>query len=147
MVKFYNINGDIMDTYHIFVIKKEIYNTYKDNPYSLYKSLYNLYNTNKDDLKLGISIYSQLCNIVNIKKITEYIKLLPIIRETNNKYLISKDNKKAIIILKYSNIIYKYTNINQDILYILNSYSEYLFACNFKKNNYYWIKEKINIEE
>ena len=80
-----------MDTYHIFCIRKEAYNIYKDNPKSLYKTLYNLYNFNKSDLKLGISIYNELCYKINTNKLKEYIKLLPIKRFVKNKYLINKN--------------------------------------------------------
>jgi hypothetical protein len=126
-----------METYHIFTIKKEIYNTYKNNPESLYKTLYNLYNINKKDTKLGLSIYNEICYITNIKKLKEYIKLLPITKNIKNKYLINKN----ILIIKPSNIILKYNNISEDIIYILNNYYNYLFACNFKTNDFYWINE------
>ena len=137
----YNILGDIMDEYHIFAIKKDIYNTYKNNSKALYQTLYNLYKMNKKDLKLGIGIYNQLCNIIDIKKIKQYIKLLPITRKTNNKYLIVENNIKTIIILKYSNIIYKQNNMNNNIIYALNSYYEYLFACDFENKEYYWLND------
>lgn len=130
-----------MDTYHIFAIKKDIYNTYKNNSYSLYKTLYNLYNTNKEDLKLGISIYNQLCFLINTKKIKEYIELAPVIRKTNSKYLIVENSNKTILIIKHSNIICKYEKINKNIFYILNNCYGYLFACNFQNNDYYWANE------
>ena len=57
-----------MNNYHIFAIKKEVYNVYKDNEYSLFKLLYNLYNLNKTDLNYGITLYNQLCYPINIKK-------------------------------------------------------------------------------
>ena len=141
MVAFYNIIGDIMETYHIFAIKKEIYNTYKNNPNSLYKTLFNLYKMNKEDLKLGIEIYNQLCNIIDVKNIKKYIELLPIIRKAKNKYLILENNKKSVIILKYSRIIYKQERINENIKYILNNHYKYFFICNFNNNNYYWLNE------
>ena len=124
-----------MQICHIFSIKKEIYNIYKNNSESLYKILYNLYNTNKKDLNLGLSIYDEICYITNINKLKEYIKLLPITRNIKNKYIINKN----ILIIKPSNIILKYNNISEDIIYILNNYYNYLFACNFKTNDFYWI--------
>ena len=126
-----------MNTYHIFCIRKEAYNIYKDNPKSLYKTFYNLYNFNKSDLKLGISIYNELCYKINTNKLKEYIKLLPIKRFVKNKYLINKN----IVIIKPSNIILKTNDLNKDIIYILNNYYSYLFACDFKNKNYYWLNE------
>lgn len=126
-----------MVTYNIFSIKKEIYIIYKNNPKSLYKTLYNLNNLNKSDLNLGLSIYNEICNIINKQKITKYINLLPITRNVKNKYLINKN----VIIINSSKITLKYNEINEDIIYTLNNYNKYLFACDFKNNKYYWLNE------
>ena len=126
-----------MEKFHVFKIKKEIYDTYKNNSNSLYRILFNLYNTNRQDLKLGLSIYNEICYIIDIRKIKEYIELLPITRNVKNKYLINKNS----IVLKPSNIILKYNSINKDIVFILNNYYKYFFVCDFKNNNFYWLNE------
>ena len=128
-----------MNNYHIFAIKKEIYNVYKNNEYSLYKLLYNLYNLNKTDLKYGITLYNQLCYPINIKKIEEYLELIENIRKWKNRYMISENNELSIIIIKPSNIIYKTNSISQNIIYILNNYYKHLFICEFDKKDYYWL--------
>lgn len=132
-----------MNTYHIFAIKKDIYIIYKKNSYSLYKVLYNLYNLNKIDLKYGITLYNQLCNVINIKKLKKTFELLDNTRKGNNRYLITYNNKKSLIILKPSHIIYKTKDIQKLHLYILNDYNNYLFICNFTTKKYFWIKEEI----
>lgn len=126
-----------MNTYSIFNIKKEIYNIYKNNSKSLYKTLYNLSNINKKDINLGISIYNEICIAFNKEKITKYIELLPIIKQNKNKYIINKN----IIIINPSRIIIKANKIDSDIIYILNNYSKCLFICNFNNNEYYWLNE------
>ena len=128
-----------MNNYHIFAIKKEVYNVYKDNEYSLFKLLYNLYNLNKTDLNYGITLYNQLCYPINIKKLEEYLKLLDNIRKGKNRYIISEKNIHSELILKPSNIIYKTDNISKNITYILNNYYKYLFICEFNKKEYNWI--------
>lgn len=128
-----------MNNYHIFAIKKEAYNVYKDNEYSLFKLLYNLYNLNKTDLNYGITLYNQLCYPINIKKIEEYLKLLDNIKKSKNKYIINEKNIDSELILKPSNIIYKTNNISKNITYILNNYYKYLFICEFNKKEYNWI--------
>ena len=128
-----------MNNYHIFAIKKEVYNVYKDNEYSLFKLLYNLYNLNKTDLNYGITLYNQLCYPINIKKIEEYLKLLDNIKKIKNKYILNEKNIDSELILKPSNIIYKTNNISKNITYILNSYYKYLFICEFNKKEYNWI--------
>ena len=126
-----------MKEYYIFSIKKEIYNIYKNNPMSLYKTLNNLNNIKENDLKLGLSIYNEICNAFNKEKIIKYIKLLPIKRNIKNNYLINKN----IIIINHSRIIIKTNNVDNDIIYILNNYSKYLFICNFNNNEYYWLND------
>ena len=126
-----------METYYIFNIKKEIYEIYKNNPKSLYKILLNLKNMKKQDINLGLSIYNEICNIINKKKIIKYINLLPVIKTKSNKYLINKN----IIIINPSRIIMQTNEINEDIIYTLNNYNKNLFMCNFKKNEYYWLNE------
>lgn len=132
-----------MNTYHIFAIKKETYNIYKNNEYSLYKLIYNLYNINKEDINYGITLYNQLCYPINKKIIEEYLELIHKIRIGKNRYMISENNNKSILIVKPSNIIYKTIELSEDIIYILNNYYKYLFICNFKEKDYKWIN---NIE-
>ncbi len=128
-----------MNNYHIFAIKKEVYNVYKDNEYSLFKLLYNLYNLNKTDLNYGITLYNQLCYPININKLEEYLKLINNIRKGKNRYMVSEKNIHSELILKPSNIICKTDNISKNITYILNNYYKYLFICEFNKKDYNWI--------
>lgn len=126
-----------METYYIFEIKKEIHEIYKNKPSSLYKTLYNLNNINKEDIKLGLSIYNEMCYTINKSKLKNYIKLLPITRNVKDKFLINKN----IITIRKSCIELKTNDINKDITYILNNYSKYLFICNFKNKYYSWLNE------
>lgn len=126
-----------MKTYNIFQIKKEIYNIYKANTKSLYKTLYNLNHINKTDINLGLSIYNEICNTIDKEKIKKYINLLDIAKQSKNKYLINKN----IIIIKPSRIIIKANKIDENIIYILNNYNKYLIICNFENKEYYWINE------
>ena len=115
-----------MNKYYIFEIKKEIYNTYKGKEKNLFKLIYNLYNLNKEDLTYGITLYNQLCNIINKNKIEKYLDVLNI------------KHKKELII-KPSHIIYITNKIDINIIYILNTYSKTLFICEFTKKQYNWI--------
>lgn len=130
-------------TYHLFIIKKDVYEIYKDKTYALYKLLFNLYNLNKSDFTYGITLYNQLCDIVNTKKIKQYFELLDKVRIGKNKYYLIEDNIKQLIIIKPSHIIYKTDKESTNILYILSNYSKYIFICNFKENLYYFIDDKI----
>ncbi len=128
-----------MNNYHIFLIKKEVYNIYKNNEHSLYKLLYNLYKLNKTDLNYGITLYNQLCNTINAKKIHEYLKIINNIEILNNKYIILNNKQKTILIPKPSNITYITNKLDNNIIFILNNYSRYLFICEFNKKEYNWL--------
>ena len=130
-----------METYNIIKIKKEIYYKYKNNTQELYKIIYNLYTLNKKDITYGITIYHQICEIIN-ENINKYIKLISYKKE-KNKYTIIEKNNKSLLIIKPSNIIYKTNKINKNTFYILNNYNKYLLICNFKKQEYFWIKDEI----
>ena len=132
-----------MNNYHIFAIKKEVYKTYKNNEYSLFKILFNLYNMNKNDMNYGITLYNQLCYPINKKLIEDYLELIHNIRKGNNKYMITENKNNSILIIKPSNIIYKTNKISENITYILNNYYKYLFICEFDKKDYKWVN---NIE-
>jgi len=130
--------------YHLFIIKKELYDVYKNKKYSLYKLLYNLYNLNKADLTYGVTLYNQLCDTVNIKRLKYYFELLDKVRIGKDKYYLVEDDIEHTIIIRPSHIIYKTNKENKTILYILNNYSKYIFACDFSIQEFYWINEKIN---
>lgn len=130
-----------MNKYHIFAIKKEIYNIYKNNSYSLYKVLYNLYKINKPDLNYGITLYNQICYPINVFNIKPKFLLLENIKIDKNKYILICNNKKSLIIFKPSRIIYKTDKIESIYLFILNEYYNYFFACDFDSNSYFWINK------
>jgi hypothetical protein len=122
----------------MFEIKKEIYEIYKNKKYSLYKLLYNLYHINKTDIQYGIALYNQICNTINKNKIKQYLEILKT-KKQNNKYELQNE----VIIIKPSHIIYKTKNLNKNTLYIISNYSKYIFICNFKTSEYYFIEEKL----
>ena len=127
--------------YYLFIIKKEIYNTYKNKTFSLYKLLFNLYNLNKADLTYGITLYNQLCDTKKKKKIKQYFELLNKVRIGKNKYYFLENNIKHLIIIKPSHIIYQTEKISENIIYILSNYSKYIFICNFKENEFFFLEE------
>lgn len=107
---------------HIFDIKENIYKTYKNNEYELYKLLHNLCTIKKENLSFGLTLYNQICNKINKTKLEQYTKIL---------------NKKLTI--KPSCI--KIKSLDEETIYILNNYSNNLFICDFNKNTYKWLNK------
>ena len=129
--------------YYLFIIKKEIYEIYKNKTYSLYKLLYNLYHLNKDDLSYGIILYNQICSTININKLKSYFDILNKIKIGKNTYTIIENKDKHLIIIKPSHIIYKTDNISINLLYVISNYSKYVFICNFKDKEFFFLEEKL----
>lgn len=131
--------GDFfMQTYQIFEIKEDIYYIYKNDPYKLYKILYNLSNMNKIDITYALTLYNQICNKIKKNKIKQEIDILKT-KHKQNIYLINYKEHKTYIIIKPTRIIIKTKHLKPIILFLLNEYNKHLFICNFETNKYFWI--------
>lgn len=129
-----------MKTYHVFIIKQDIYIKYINKQDELYKILYSLYHLNKKNIQYGIQIYNQLCCKINKEKIIKYINQNKNIKKINQIIIINNE----IIIIKPSRIIIKTTKLTKNITTILAQYNKNFFICDFKLNNYNWINNEIN---
>lgn len=130
-----------MNVYYLFLVKKDVYNVYSKNSYSLYKLFYNLYNLNRVDFNYGVTLYNQLCDNINVSRLKYYFELTDNIRKGNNRYMMED---KSLVLLRPSCILYKKEGDFDTLFYLLNSFSHYFFACNFKCDDYFWVKNKIN---
>lgn len=125
-----------MRKYYLFVINDYFYDSYKDNPLALYKTLENLYNL-KDNFNYGTSLYKQICNVIDVDTLENYI---------TNKYSNIKSVDKHNILFKDTLIklahpcIIIYTSKNiPNILRSLVYYSNNIFICDFNNNDYFWL--------
>lgn len=131
-----------MRTYYLFRIKNEFYDIYLKNPYSLYKTLENLYSYKNRDLNLGISLFTQLCEFHNVDLLDFYFSSKKYPKKNKTYILKSKKNNEITLLTINPSIIKIKTNINiPKILKILNYYSMYIFACDFKNKDYFWINK------
>lgn len=129
-----------MRKYFLFNIDKEYYPIYKNNPYTLYKTLEKLYNLKSNEISYGLSIFNQICKTYNKNILTDYIeKKYEKLYKNNNKYYIKNEN--LIIEINYS-VIVILTNLNlPNILMNLNYYSKNIFVCDFINKDYFWIND------
>ena len=63
-----------MRKYYLFIINKDYKSIYSSNSNTLYQMLYNLYKLSFDDLRIGFSIYNQICKTFNKKILMNYFK-------------------------------------------------------------------------
>ncbi len=132
-----------MRIYHLFIIKSEFYSSYVNNPISLYKTLENLYKFSMKDYRFGISLYHQLCELHKIDILENYCvkKNFP---KRKNRYLLTQSFEKEKTILEIRpSVLVVYSNRNiPSIFNILHYYSSYIFVCDFKNKDYFWLSNQ-----
>ena len=126
-----------MTKYYLFIIKKRNLNIYKNKSYVLYKMLEKLYSLKAYDFSYGLNIYNELCDLINVKLLEDYISN-HLEHEIKNKLIKINNNyvslKKPCIIL--------YTNTKRNELFkLFNIYNPHIFVCNFKNHDYFWLNE------
>lgn len=129
-----------MRTYKLFVIKKDIYNIYKDKPLSLYKTLYNLSNIEKENLQLGVTLYHQLCDVFDVNRLEKYMEDKYKLEKKNGIY--SVGNNKMLI--KPSRTIIK-TNTNIPNIFIdFKCYNRLIFVVDFEQEDFFFLADDYN---
>lgn len=127
-----------MKEYNLFVIKKEYYDYYQKNPLFLFDILKKLYYM-KEDFNYGISLYSQLCERINIFNLKYYL---------NKKYKLDNERifyvDKTFVELKHTRIIIRGINYN-NLLEDFKTYSKNIFVCDFINNDYFWLTGKVTL--
>lgn len=141
----YNINGDTMRKYYLFIIKKDFSNVYKNNANTLYITLDNIYKLKNKNLIYGISVYNQLCQVFDVDIIDNYLsnKSRKYIKKYHNKFFINDvyAGQKTCIQVNHSCIVIK-TNSNMPYaLQIFSWYSNDIFVCDFVNNDYFWLDD------
>ena len=135
------INGDNMRKYYLFSIRREFYDVYKKNSYVLYKTLENLYSLKKENLQYGVSLFHQICNLID--KESMHLLFSEYIRVNKNKYLINEGKEESVIIIKNPYILYN-TNMNlPPSMGKLYSDNKFIFVIDFKNEDYFWLEDHI----
>lgn len=150
----YNINGDIMRKYYLFIIKNDFSKVYKNNAHTLYVTLDNIYKLKNRNFIYGISIYNQLCQVFDADIIDNYLsnKSKKYIKKYHNKFFINDvyAREKTCIQVNHSCIVIKTNSNIPYALRIFSWYSNNIFVCDFVNNDYFWLSDyttsKINYE-
>jgi len=128
--------------YYLFTIKKEYYEIYKKNPLVLYKTIENLYKLKKDDLSYGITLYNQICDIIDINRLKNYFNHIKE-KSNGNKYLIKLNNQFTFFDFHYSCIICKSCKNYPTVFNTLNYYNKYIFVCDFYNRDYFFLNKDV----
>lgn len=132
-----------MRKYYLFVIRKEVYEIYKNNPGALFRTLQNLYHLKNEDLEYGISLYHQLCEVFQVNRLEEYIiekyhleKKRDIFFYENN-YLMIKPSRVILV-----------TNVNMPNIFIdFKCYNRLIFVIDFDMQDYFFLCDDYNIRK
>ena len=142
-----------MKEYYIFNIKKEFMRLYKDKPSQLFYIFNRIYYMKEIDKAYGYNLFCQISDFFDKKELNRYItnrykdKIMYSVANSehiiNNLFL----NEISILKVKSSNIKIE-TNVEHPAFFkVLKEYSLNLFICDFKEQNFYFlknIKTKIN---
>lgn len=136
-----------MKTYYIFKIKKEFVNLYKDTPSVLYNILKNIYYLEREEADYGYNLFKQLTIPLNKNKLDRDIFLkfhqdIPYSKRKNTHY-INNLYRNEISRLTINNSYLK-LEVEQNFstfFKILEEESDDLFACSFKKVDFFFLNE------
>lgn len=129
-----------MRKYFLFSIQKEYYDVYHKNPMVLYKTLENLYHLKKDNINFGLSLYKQICNIIDVNRLKYYFEQV-CIKKRDRKYLVVSNKEAVVFNIYYSCIVCKTVKNYPKGLKILNYYDKYLFVCDFENKDYFFLND------
>lgn len=129
-----------MRKYYLFVIRKEVYQYYTKNEAKLFESLQYLYYLQKEDLEYGYSLFHQLCEPFDIKRLQNYFEDKYQLQGKNGKYEISN----CYLYLKPSRVIIR-TNVNMPGIFIdFKCYNRLIFVVDFEMKDYFFLCQDYN---
>lgn len=130
-----------MPRYYAFLVKNNIRKLYIDKEVDLYILLKKLYKTNDNNIVLRISVYNQLFELFDVKKIMNYLDKKINIKKNKNKYLfnISECYEKTLIEINHSSFVIITNIYNPSIFKSLKYIYNDIFICDFNNNRYMFL--------
>lgn len=143
----YTKDGDIMRVYFLFDVKDEFINLYKDNERVLFNILRQIYYLQKEEVKYGYNLFSQLTNRIDNTDLDKYIYIklhqnIPYSKREKIHYFnnLYRDEISRLIVKK-SYIKLEAEQINSSFFKVLNDYCKNFFVCEFKYQDYFFLDD------
>ena len=136
-----------MKVYYIFKIKKEFVNLYKDTPSVLYNILKNIYYLEKEEVDYGYNLFNQLITPINKSKLDRSIFLkfhqdIPYSKRKDTHYINNLyRNEISRLTINKSYLKLEIEQNFSSFCKILDDELDNLFACSFKKVDFFFIEE------
>ena len=143
-----------MKEFYIFNIKSEFARLYKDKPSQLFFIFNRIYNMKSIDKKYGYNLFEQVSMFFDKDNINLFIRDSYIddlmYSNTKNEHIINNLylGEVSILTVKSSHLKIESNNDHPSFINILKKYNPHLFVCNFKEQDFYFLKhyrERINI--
>ncbi len=133
-----------MRTFYIFKINKEFVTLTKNCPYNLFKSMEEIYYTDKNDLSTAYNIYEQI--ILPLDKTKINLDLFEKYKENDHytkfrsTHMINNfySDEQTKLIVNSSFILLRSTKSTPTFLKKLSEF-ENMFACDFENKDYFWL--------
>lgn len=135
-----------MRKFFIFNVNKEMAILTKNSPYSLYKSMEQIYNMKKNDLQIGLNIYDQIIMPINFQKLDkelfEYFKDNDHYSKFQNQHYIHNKYRPEDTTLTIHNsfLVLESNALKPVFLKCLTTKNDFL-ACDFENRDYFWLEE------
>lgn len=147
MIRYTNY-GDYMKEYYVFDIKREFVKLYENKASDLFYIFNRIYYMKEIDKMYGYNLFEQMSNFFDKKKINEYIydkyKDKIMYSYSDNEHIINNLflNEISILKVKSSNIRIETNSDECTFLEDLKNYNPNLFVCNFKEQEYFFVRNK-----
>ncbi len=134
-----------MRTFYIFKINKEFAILTKNCPYNLFKSIEQIYYSDKNDLSLAYNIYEQI--ILPLDKVKINLNIFEKCKESdyytkfNNIHMINNfySDEQSKLIVNSSYMLLRSTKGSPSFLKLLQEI-ENIFVCDFENKDYFWLE-------
>lgn len=136
-----------MRVYFIFDIKEQFISLYQNNYRVLYNILRQIYYLDKEEINYAYTLFKQLVNYIDKDTIDRQLFLkchkdIPYSKRGNIHYInnLYKDEISRLTIKK-SYIRLETEQYNSSFFKLLSNYSFNFFVCDFKNQNYFFLKD------
>ena len=135
-----------MKEYFIFNIKKEFYNLYKDKPSELFYIFNKIYYMREIEKEYGYNLFETVSNFYDKDYVKSFIynryKDKIMYSNNENEHIINNLFLNEISILKVKNSNLRLETNKEDCSFLkdLNSFNNTYFVCDFKNQEFFFLK-------
>lgn len=136
-----------MRRFYIFSIREELMSLYDDSPSNLYKILKSIYGMKDEEITYAYHLFKQICKGIDYLEINNKLYLQMhndlVYTKIGNEHIINNLYKDEVSILKIkkSHMLLDSNSSYSSFFKFLNSNNKNYFICDFKTNDYFFLKD------